>query len=50
MREFCEGSFEVILAKTSEDYRVFTLEELLPMGFGPENLDKKMLYMADEKL
>ncbi len=50
MREFCDGSFEVILAKTPKDYRVFTLEELLPMGFGPENLDKKMLYMADEKL
>ncbi len=47
MREFCGASFEVILAKTQKDYRVFTLEELLPMGFGPENLEKKMLYKAD---
>lgn len=47
MKEFCEASFEVILAKSQKDYRVFTLEELLPMGFGPENLEKKMLYKAD---
>ncbi len=50
MKEFCGASFEVILAKTQKDYRVFTLEELLPMGFGPENLEKKMLYKADEEL
>lgn len=50
MKEFCGDSFEVILAKTQKDYRVFNLEELLPMGFGPENLEKKMLYKADEEL
>ncbi len=50
MKEFCGASFEVILAKTQKDYRVFNLEELLPMGFGPENLEKKMLYKADEEL
>ena len=39
LREFCEAkSFEVIVAKSIEDYRVFTLEELLPQSFGPENL------------
>ena len=40
LREFCNPEkFEVILAKNAEDYKVFTLEELLPMSFGPENLE-----------
>lgn len=39
MREFCSPeSFEIILAKNTSDYKVFTLAELLPMSFGPENL------------
>ena len=39
MREFCiPEQLEVILAKDKNDYKVFTLEELLPMSFGPENL------------
>lgn len=39
MREFCEPeSFRVIVAKSEEDYRIMTLAELLPEGFGPENL------------
>ena len=39
MREFCvPEKFEIVLAKSKDDYKVFTLEELLPMSFGPENL------------
>lgn len=39
MREFCNPeTFEVILARNVNDYEVFTLEELLPFSFGPENL------------
>lgn len=39
MMEFCEPeSFQIIVAKSQEDYRVMTLAELLPEGFGPENL------------
>lgn len=39
MREFCEPSqFQIIVAKSEEDYRMMTLAELLPEGFGPENL------------
>ena len=39
MREFCDPkTFEIILARSEDDYQVFTLEELLPMSFGPENL------------
>ena len=39
MREFCEPeSFYIILARNEADYWVYTLDELLPMSFGPENL------------
>lgn len=39
MREFCNPKeFEIILARNTNDYKVFTLEELLPMSFGPEDL------------
>lgn len=39
MMEFCNPKeFEVILGISREEYRVYLLEELLPMGFGPENL------------
>lgn len=39
MREFCNPeTFEVIIAKSTEDYKSYTLAELLPESFGPENL------------
>lgn len=39
MREFSEPSELVILvAKSVEDYEEYTLEQLLPHSFGPENL------------
>ncbi|MCD2491311.1 cytidine deaminase [Lacrimispora sp. NSJ-141] len=39
MREFCDPSkFQVVLARSLEDYKVFLLEELLPESFGPETL------------
>lgn len=39
MMEFCDPKeFEIILAVDPERYQVLRLEELLPMGFGPENL------------
>lgn len=39
MREFCNPkAFKVIVAKTADDYKVFTLDELLPESFGPEHL------------
>ena len=39
MREFCNpAEMTVLLARTPEDYREMTLEDLLPMSFGPENL------------
>ena len=39
MMEFCDPkTFKVILAVSKEQYDVYTLEELLPQGFGPANL------------
>ena len=33
----CKGA-EIILATGKEQYEIFTLKELLPLGFGPNNL------------
>lgn len=30
--------FEIIIAKSTTEYRVYTLKDLLPEGFGPDNL------------
>lgn len=38
MREFCGSDFKIIIARSEEDYKEFTLEEILPNSFGPENL------------
>ena len=39
MMEFCDPKeFQIILAVDKENYKIMTLEELLPMGFGPANL------------
>ena len=38
MQEFCRPDFKIYLAWGEEDYREFTLAQLLPLGFGPDNL------------
>lgn len=39
MMEFCDpDAFQIILATSRERYRIFTLKEILPLGFGPNNL------------
>lgn len=39
MAEFCDPeTFQVILARSPEEYRVYLLKNLLPVGFGPSNL------------
>lgn len=39
MMEFCDPeTFQIILAVSKEDYKIFTLKEMIPMGFGPDNL------------
>ena len=40
MMEFCDPeTFKIIIATDETHYTVFTLKELLPLGFGPENLE-----------
>lgn len=39
MMEFCDPkTFQIILAVDKEQYIIYTLEELMPLGFGPLNL------------
>lgn len=39
MMEFCDPeTFQIILATNTEQYDIFTLKEILPLGFGPANL------------
>lgn len=39
MMEFCDPkTFEIILARGIDTWKIVTLEQLLPMGFGPNNL------------
>lgn len=40
MMEFCNPeTFRIILATGTDHYKIFTLQELLPQGFGPANLE-----------
>ena len=39
LREFCRpDNFKIVVAKNLDDYKIFTLDELLPHSFGPNNL------------
>ena len=41
MMEFCDPeTFQIVLAQSETEYQVYTLKELLPLGFGPEDLEK----------
>lgn len=41
MMEFCDPkTFKIVLANGDKEPLEYTLEELLPLGFGPSNLDK----------
>ena len=42
MMEFCSPeSFRVIVGTSGEDFAVYTLAELLPHGFGPQQLQQR---------
>jgi cytidine deaminase len=41
LREFCPLDFRILLAKDPDHIEVHTLEELLPLSFGPEFLPGK---------
>ncbi len=39
MMEFCDyETFSIILAVSEKDYQIWSLKEILPLGFGPKNL------------
>ena len=39
MREFCDpASFEVVMARSADEFKTYLLRELLPEGFGPMDL------------
>ena len=39
MMEFCDpDEFQLILAKSRQEYKIYTLRELLPQGFGPVDI------------
>jgi len=40
MMEFCDpDTFQVVLGVKGQDYRAYVLRELLPLGFGPADLE-----------
>lgn len=42
LMEFCDyDTFDVILVKSETEYKVYKLKELLPLGFGPKDLEEK---------
>jgi cytidine deaminase len=43
MAEFCvPAEFLIILVRSERDYRVYTLDDLFPLSFGPDNLGKEI--------
>lgn len=40
MVEFCDKDFKIILARSKDDYKVYTLEDLLPLSFMDKSLMK----------
>lgn len=38
MREFCDSNFRILLGKNTNEYRVYTLEELLPCSFSHDSM------------
>ena len=39
MMEFCDPKeFQIILGRGNKEYKIYLLDELLPLGFGSENL------------
>ena len=42
MMEFCDPEkFQIILARSTDEYRTYRLKDLLPQGFGPGNLEQQ---------
>ncbi len=41
MNEFCDGDFQILLVKEKDQYSIYRLKDLMPMGFRLKNLEKK---------
>ena len=42
MKEFCNDNFRITISKNMNEYKIFTLKDLLPLGFGPHNMKTDM--------
>lgn len=40
MAEFCDGDFEIIVARSEDDFTSFTLSSILPYGFSKKNISE----------
>ncbi len=40
MQEFCEEDFRIVLAKSVDEYKVYTLKELLPLAFSEDSMEE----------
>ena len=40
MSEFCDGDFGIITSLDNDQFKAYTLSQLLPYGFSKENIDK----------
>ncbi|MBE5883308.1 MAG: cytidine deaminase [Lachnospiraceae bacterium] len=38
IKEFCRDDFQIIVVKNAKEYQLYTLEDLLPHGFGGESI------------
>lgn len=38
IREFCSDDFKIVCARSSKEYKIYTLKEILPDSFGPDNV------------
>lgn len=38
MMEFAEGDFQILVAKSADDFREYSLKEILPFGFGGKTI------------
>ena len=38
LMEFCKNDMEILIVDNTGDYKKYTMEEILPMGFGPHSL------------
>lgn len=40
LREFLDENSQIIVAKSNSDYKIYSLEDLLPNSFGPDDLGR----------